>query len=202
MPYMALLWKIWHGCLCTVLVHLSALCYVRPVGFSIMLLAWSFPVMGCVRALTVWRTQLKHSLSLSPKLAELIEAEEGLHTNVDIKQLNPPRWVDARSSLAQRSHRNAANSHTSPPLWCPRPRRANQDQHVRDHVHVCQNLPEGIFLYKTQHKHAIAPSRALVFGSLCMGEIVSLAAICVQYGGLQSEVMHYVMHTVNSASGQ
>lgn len=29
------------------------------------------------------------SLSLSPTLAELIGAEEGLHTNVDIKQLNP-----------------------------------------------------------------------------------------------------------------
>ncbi len=150
MPYMALLWKIWHGSLCTVLVHFSSLCCVRPEGFSIMLLAWSFSVMGCVRALTVWRTQLKLSLSLSLTLAELIGAEEGLHTNVDIKQLNPPRWVDAWSSLGLWSHRNAANSHMSPtPPWSPGPRRANQDQHVRDYVHVCQNQPERIFPYKT-----------------------------------------------------
>lgn len=50
----------------------------------------------------------------------------------------------------------------------------------------------------TKHKHAIAR----IWLPICAGEIVSLAAVCVQYGGLQSEVMHYVMHTVNSTSGQ
>lgn len=49
---------------CMVLVHLSCLCCVRPVGFSVKLLAWNFSVMGCVRVLTVWRTQLKCSLFL------------------------------------------------------------------------------------------------------------------------------------------
>ncbi len=50
----------------------------------------------------------------------------------------------------------------------------------------------------TKHKHAIAP----LWLPICAGEIVSLAAVGVQYGELQSEVMHYVMYIVNSTSGQ
>lgn len=115
------------------------------------------------------------ALSLSLTVAELIGS---VHTNVDIKQLFGP-------TATRLQH------------FCEA---LVPEEMIKTNMYMCVRIDQRGY---SPTKHSVC-MRLLLFAPYILraGEIVSLAAICVRYGGLQSEVMHYVRHVVTSASGQ
>lgn len=125
--------------------------------------------------------------SLSPTLAELIRAEEGLHTNVNMKQLKLSRhWVLFGPVLPTAT----CLQHHCEALVPEELIKSSMSERMC----MCVGINQRGY---SPTKHNIR-KQLLLLGpnTLHAGEIVSLAAICVQYGGLQSEVMHYVRHTI------